>query len=64
MAEILIKESETGELEILLQEAPTTLRHQIENFTKIIRDNSPIFNNDTATITKTGYPEILVMCHL
>ena len=40
MAEILTKESETGELEIFTSGAPTTLSNeQIEHYTNIIRDN-------------------------
>ena len=40
MAEILTKESETGELEIFTSGSPTTLSaDKIENFTKIIREN-------------------------
>ena len=47
MAEILTKENETGELEIFTSGAPTTLSNeQIENFTNIIRDNSPYIQEE------------------
>ena len=59
MAEILTKESETGELEIFTSGAPTTLSaDQIENFTKIIRDNSPYLQDQIKDL-KTRYPEVL-----
>ena len=59
MAEILTKESETGELEIFTSGAPTTLSaDQIENFTKIIRDNSPYLQDQIKEL-KTRYPEVL-----
>ena len=56
MAEILTKESETGELEIFTSGAPTTLSaDQIENFTKIIRDNSPYLQDQIKDL-KARYP--------
>ena len=59
MAEILTKESETGELEIFTSGAPTTLSNeQIENFTNIIRDNSPYLQEEIKDLKKR-YPEIL-----
>ena len=59
MAEILTKESETGELEIFTSGAPTTLSaDQIENYTKIIRDNSPYLQDQIKEL-KTRYPEVL-----
>ena len=59
MAEILTKESETGELEIFTSGSPTTLSaDQIENFTKIIRDNSPYLQDQIKDL-KTRYPEVL-----
>ncbi len=59
MAEILTKESETGELEIFTSGAPTTLSNeQIENFTNIIRDNSPYLQDQIKEL-KTRYPEVL-----
>ena len=59
MAEILTKESETGELEIFTSGAPTTLSaDQIENFTKIIRDNSPYLQDQIKDL-KARYPEVL-----
>ena len=58
MAEILTKESETGELEIFTSGAPRTLSaDQIENFTKIIRDNSPYLQDQIKEL-KTRYPEV------
>ena len=59
MAEILTKESVTGELEIFTSGAPTTLSNeQIENFTNIIRDNSPYLQEEIKDLKKR-YPEIL-----
>ena len=59
MAEIRTKESETGELEIFTSGAPTTLSaDQIENFTNIIRDNSPYLQDQIKDL-KSRYPEIL-----
>ena len=59
MAEILTKESETGELEIFTSGAPTTLSNeQIENFTNIIRDNSPYLQEEIKDLKKR-YPETL-----
>ena len=59
MAEITTKESETGELEIFTSAAPTTLSaDQIENFTKIIKDNSPYLQDQIKDL-KTRFPEDL-----
>ena len=59
MAEILTKESETGELELFTSGSPTPLSaDQIENFTKIIRDNSPYLQDQIKDL-KTRYPEVL-----
>ena len=59
MAEILTKENETGELEIFTTPPPSTLSaEQIENFTTIIRDNSPYLQDQIKDL-KTRYPEVL-----
>ena len=59
MAEILTKESETGELEIFTSGAPTTLSNeQIEHYTNIIRDNSPYLQDQIKDLKKR-YPETL-----
>ena len=42
MAEITTRENETGELEIFTTPPPSILSaDQLENFSKIIKDNSP-----------------------
>ena len=59
MAEILTKESETGELEIFTSAAPVKLSaEQKENFTTIIRDNSPYLQEQIKDLKKR-YPEDL-----
>ena len=59
MAEITTKESETGELEIFTSAVPTTLSaDQIENFSKIIKDNSP-YLQEQITDLKKRFPEDL-----
>ena len=59
MAEITTKESETGELEIFTTPPPSILSaDQIENFTKIIKDNSPYLQDQIKDL-KTRFPEDL-----
>ena len=59
MAEILTKESETGELEIFTSGSPTTLSaDQIEHYTNIIRDNSPYLQEEIKDLKKR-FPEDL-----
>ena len=53
MAEILTKESETGELEIFTSASPLKLSaEQKENFTTIIRDNSPYLQDKIKELKK------------
>ena len=64
MAEILTKESETGELEIFTSGAPTTLSNeQIEHYTNIIRDYSPYLQEQIKDLKK-DILKLLVMYQL
>ena len=59
MAEITTRESETGELEIFTTPPPSILSaDQIENFSKIIKDNSPYLQDQIKDL-KTRFPEDL-----
>ena len=59
MAEITTRESETGELEIFTTPPPSTLSaEQKENFSKIIKDNSPYLQDQIKDL-KTRFPEDL-----
>ena len=54
MAEILTKKSETGELEIFTSASPVNLSaEQKENFTTIIRDNSPYLQDKIKELKTT-----------
>ena len=59
MAEITTRENETGELEIFTTPPPTILSaNQIENFSKIIKDNSPYLQDQIKDLKKR-FPEDL-----
>ena len=59
MAEITTRESETGELEIFTTPPPSILSaEQKENFSKIIKDNSPYLQDQIKDL-KTRFPEDL-----
>ena len=59
MAEITTRENETGELEIFTTPPPSILSaDQLENFSKIIKDNSPYLQDQIKDL-KTRFPEDL-----